>query len=367
MGATTHRPLHVGIVGAGICGLTLAAGLRRHGHDVTLYERAPRLMPVGAGISISPQAVRALTSLGLAEPVLGDARSRHTTRRAALLRPDGSAVLRATAAHMPLLPMTRSALHAALAEQAGDVVLGVDAQVSASGAPVVTVDGVEHEFDVVVASDGVRSAARERLGLDPGLRYAGWTTWRGVTAEPFDLRGQASETWGPGAMVGLVPLLDGHAYWFAAQHAPPGTTVPDPRGDALGRFGDWHLPIRLVIEACDPQAVVRTDVYDLAEPLTTYVRGRVALAGDAAHPMTPNLGQGANQAIVDAASLVRRLESTGVVPALMAYDNERRHRSQRVARASRAMGQVALAEGMGRQARDRVLGAMAAVTRAVGG
>ncbi|WP_165350335.1 FAD-dependent monooxygenase [Xylanimonas protaetiae] len=366
MESPTVVPLRVGIVGAGIAGLALAGGLRRRGHVVELFEKAPRLLAVGAGISLAKGAVKALDELGLGEDVLGDAVERRTAVTALLLRPDGSAALRVPAKRLHLVPMTRAALHAALAEHAGDVHLGVEASVVASGAPVVVADGERHEFDVVVAADGVRSPSREVLGLDTGLRYAGWTTWRGVTTDPFDLRGRMSETWGGGAMVGLVPLIDGRAYWFAAQHAPPGVTVADARADVLGRFGHWHAPIRHVVEATDAGGVVRTDAYDLTHPLRTYVHGRVVLVGDAAHAMTPNLGQGANQALVDAAALAEALDDAargqGLAAALAGYDRHRRRRSQRVAANSRLLGQVALAEGIGGRTRERVLGTLATLT-----
>ncbi|QAY63141.1 hypothetical protein ET495_07695 [Xylanimonas allomyrinae] len=359
--------MRIGVVGAGIAGLALAGGLRRRGLAVEVFERAPALLPVGAGIAIAPNAVRALTRLGLADAVLGPARTRQTATSAVLLLPDGARVVGVPARRAHLLALTRPALHTALAAQAGEVRLGANAAVSPSGAPVITVGSEEHEFDVVIVADGLRSPARAALGLDTGLRYAGWTTWRGVTAEPFDLRGRVSETWGPGAMVGLVPLVDGRAYWFAAQHAPPGVTVDDPRADALARFGRWHAPIRAVLEATRPAGVIRADAYDLARPLPTFVRDRVALVGDAAHAMTPNLGQGANQAIVDAAVLVQVLArasrgDSGIAHALLEYDRRRRRPAHLVARASRLVGGLAIAEGIGGRTRDGLLGAVATAT-----
>ena len=358
--------LRVGIVGAGIAGLALAAGLRARGHEAEVFEKAPRLLPVGAGIALAPNAVKALTALGMADAALGPARERRTARTAALLLPDGSRVVQVPARRLRLLAVTRGGLHAVLAERASEVHVGVEAAVSPSGAPVLTVDGEERAFDVVVAADGVRSASREVLGLDPGLKYRGWTTWRGVTAEPFDLGGRLSETWGPGAMVGLVPLTDGRTYWFAAQHAPPGVKVADPQADVLDRFAHWHSPIPRVIEATDARGVIRTDVYDLAEPLETYVKDRTVLVGDAAHAMTPNLGQGANQALVDAAALVRLLDGAGgpggVAGALAAFDKERRKPSQRVAAASLLLSRLAVAESIGGGARDRLLRAVSTLT-----
>ena len=251
MASTTAGRLRIGIVGAGIAGLALAAALRARGHGVEVYDKAPRLLPVGAGIAIAPNGVRALTRLGLADAVLGDGRGRRPATTAAILLPDGSRVVSVPARRLRLLALTRGGLHASLAEQAdadlagllGEISVGTEASVSPSGAPVLVVDGEERAFDVVVAADGVNSRSRAALGLDPGLRYTGSTTWRGVTADAFSLGGRLSETWGKGSMVGLVPLLGGRAYWFAAQHAPPGVMVEDPRRDVLDPVSYTHLTL----------------------------------------------------------------------------------------------------------------------------
>jgi len=366
MASTTAGRLRIGIVGAGIAGLALAAALRARGHGVEVYDKAPRLLPVGAGIAVAPNGVRALTRLGLADAVLGDGRGRRPATTAAILLPDGSRVVSVPARRLRLLALTRGGLHASLAEQAGEISVGTEASVSPSGAPVLVVDGEERAFDVVVAADGVNSRSRAALGLDPGLRYTGSTTWRGVTADAFSLGGRLSETWGKGSMVGLVPLLGGRAYWFAAQHAPPGVMVEDPRRDVLDRFGHWHSPIARVIAATDPSAVIRSDIYVLATPLATFVKDRTVLVGDAAHAMTPHLGQGANQALVDAAALVDALAEAdgpdGVPAALAAYEKNRRSRSQRVAAASSLLGRVALAESAGGGARDALLKGFSTIT-----
>jgi 2-polyprenyl-6-methoxyphenol hydroxylase-like FAD-dependent oxidoreductase len=140
-------------------------------------------------------------------------------------------------------------------------------------------------------------------------------------------------TWDRGAEFGIVPLVDGRAYWFAAVNAAPGGPAGDEKALVQARFGNWHDPIPALIAATG--TVLRDDLACLDEPLPTYVIGRVALLGDAAHAMTPNLGQGANQALEDAvvlAAVASRPEGLAV------YDAQRRPRSQQVAKASRMIG-----------------------------
>lgn len=347
--------MRVGIVGAGVVGLALTAGLRRDGHEVTTFERMPAGVSVGAGIGMAPNAVRAIEQLGLGPVLAGLTQGRGGAKAMAVLAPDGRRQFGMSGRHLDLMALPRRDLHRALAEAAGAVEHGVSAQVRPDG--VVVADGVEQRFDAVIAADGLRSASRAVVGPDPGLRYSGWTTWRGITAEPFGLDCM-SETWGRGAVVGLVPLVDGRVYWFGMAEAPPGQTTDDPRGEMLDRFGGWHAPVADVVEASESGDVVRTDIFDLARGLRTFVRGRLALVGDAAHAMTPNLAQGASQGLVDAATVTRLLRDAApgdVTAALRRYDRRRRRPVQAVAKASRLLGAFATLDGRAGQVRDRAL------------
>lgn len=143
-------------------------------------------------------------------------------------------------------------------------------------------------------------------------------------------------SWGPGAEFGMVPLGDGRVYWYAAVNAPPGQRDADGMSTVSGRFGSWHDPIPALLAATAADTVIRDDIHCLDAPLPSYVRGRVVLLGDAAHAMTPNLGQGAGQAIEDAVVLGAVCgPDSGLGAALVAYDGQRRPRTQRMARAAR--------------------------------
>ena len=109
-----------------------------------------------------------------------------------------------------------------------------------------------------------------------------------------------TESWGCGQRFGLVPLADGPTYWFATANAPEHQHAPDgEHTEVLRRFAGWHAPIDQVVTGTAARSVLRHDVYDLRPGLRTFLRGRVVLLGDAAHAMTPNLGQGACQALED--------------------------------------------------------------------
>ncbi|MFG2892348.1 FAD-dependent monooxygenase [Streptomyces sp. NPDC048248] len=196
--------------------------------------------------------------------------------------------------------------------------------------------------DLVVAADGIRSAARRELfpGL-PEPRYAGYTAWRFVVPAP-DRPFPAGETWGPGGVWGTVPLYDGRVYAYATAAVPPGGRAADgERAELLRRFGDWHDPIPALLGTVDPAAVLRNDVYTAAAAPPAFHRGRLALLGDAVHPMTPNLGQGGCQAIEDAVVPAHEVASQdGLGVALAAYTRARLPRTMDVVRRSERLGRL---------------------------
>lgn len=371
--------MRIVMVGAGVAGLAAAYGFQRAGAEVTLYERRTPDSTEGSGLSLLPNGMTALGLLGLG-PAVADLTGGQGPSGGGQRTPDGRWVSRLGPDVVAGLRVVhRAELHRALvaALRPGTVRFGVTAQVMDPDEGRVAADGTEIVADLVVAADGINSATRRRLGLDPGLRWAGYGAWRGVAPSP-GLPVEPSETWGRGQRFGLVPLPDGRVYWFAVE-SRRGAPSGDPRAHVLARFGGWHEPIASVIEATDPDAVAWTDICELARPLPTFTRGRVALIGDAAHAMTPNLGQGGNQALEDAATLVALFAPVAAAPSepsgspagsavsnrLASYDALRRPRTQAMARASRRLGAVAQASHpVLAAARDRLIGALPAAVAA---
>jgi 2-polyprenyl-6-methoxyphenol hydroxylase-like FAD-dependent oxidoreductase len=192
----------------------------------------------------------------------------------------------------------------------------------------------EVDADLVVAADGIGSATRTAIFPGhPGLRYAGFTAWRLITG-PVSGQVPMAETWGRGTVFGVMPLSDRRVYCYAAAPAAPGERAGDELAELARRFDAWHEPIPGLLASARPHDVLRHDVAELAAPLPSFTSGRVALLGDAAHPMTPNLGQGACQALEDAAVLARMAEGTdGAVAAMLArYSAARLPRTSAVAR-----------------------------------
>lgn len=215
----------------------------------------------------------------------------------------------------------------------GAVVLdGPDGQITARG-------------DLVVAADGVRSALRAKLFGDyPGPTYAGYTVWRGIVpadaAARIGVPARLSETWGVGARFGHAPIGDGRAYWYAFENAEAGAAHEHSVAALVSRFAQWHHPVPSLLAATPAEALLRNDVHFLDEPLPSFTAGRIALLGDAAHAVTPDIGQGACLAIEDAVALAAEVAGAPVVEALRAYDAARRPRTQALARQSGRIGRM---------------------------
>ncbi|WP_329520607.1 FAD-dependent monooxygenase [Spirillospora sp. NBC_01491] len=338
---------HAIVAGGGIGGLTAAAALHRNGWTVTLYERAASLDPVGSALAIGPNGLRALDTLGAGDAV----RDLAAFQGSGGLRRAGGAWLSRTSAEAaaarygdPVLVLKRSTLVGILADRLppGTVHLGVTVTSVAPDGTVTTPAGTEHA-DLVVAADGIASPTRAALFPGhPGTRYSGLTAWRFLTTAGPAGTGP-SETWGRGLVFGVMPMAGGVIYCYATAPAPENTREAGTEHAALRRlFGTWHDPIPALLSAATGGPVLRNDIAFMDHPLPAYHRGRVALLGDAAHPMTPNLGQGACQALEDAVVLAHEVTAGGGLPA---YTAARRPRTTEVMQRSHRIGRLTALNG----------------------
>ncbi|MEU6719380.1 FAD-dependent monooxygenase [Nonomuraea sp. NPDC046802] len=358
------------IVGGGIGGLTAALALHRRGWQVRVYERAPALEEVGAAIALAPNALRALRTL---EIDLSDLAA--IGGQGGIRRPDGTWLARtdidAVAAGIgdTILLLARADLVKRLTDRLpseclvlGATVAEVEQNTNAATLRITGEDGEsgEEQATVVVAADGIWSRLRPLVAPHhSGPRYAGYTCWRFLTRAPRDGFTPA-ETFGTGTRFAIMPMTRGRVYCYATAIAPQGERAPDERAELHRRFATWHDPIAEVIDSVRPDEILRNDIWHIPGRLPAYHRGRIVLLGDAAHAMTPDLGQGGCQAIEDAITLAHHLAATGdaadLTRALRAYTVARRPRTHAMVRRSALTGRlVHLKAPAAVWARDRLL------------
>lgn len=327
------------VVGGGIGGLAAAVALHRRGRQVVVLERAEEFTEIGAGLSLWPNAMRALAELGLADRVraIGAVETGGGVRDQAgrwLSRTDNAEIERQHG--WPLVVVHRADLVRTLAEALPPESLLPNSETYAvrqdSDGATVEHKGGELRADLVVAADGLNSRLRRQWWPSAkGPRHTGCTAWRAITSPVPGLRAEGSVMWGRGERIGFTVLPGDRYYLFGAATRPEGS-------DLHRRFADWPDPIPALLTATRAEDVLRHDIYDMP-PLPTYVCGRVVLLGDAAHPMNPILGQGACQALEDAVTLAKCLEED-VDAALARYDRLRRPRTQMIVRRSARLGAV---------------------------
>jgi 2-polyprenyl-6-methoxyphenol hydroxylase-like FAD-dependent oxidoreductase len=334
------------IVGGGIGGLAAAVALRRVGIAATVFERAPELQEVGAGLSLWSNAIKTLDRLGLADEVIARGSVIH---RAQTLTAAGRKLSEAPLGNIsrqagaPSVCVHRADVQAVLARAVDDIRLGavcVGIEEDGTGVTVRFADGRRERGALLIGADGIRSVVRSHLHGPFTPRPAGYVAYRGITNFPLpdDPPDRSRLAMGPGSQAGILPCGLGRTYWFAT--APLTAPVIDPKAEALAAFREWLPLLPRVIDATMPAAVLRHDVFDLAS-VWPWGRGRVTLLGDAAHATTPNLGQGACQAIEDSIVLADTLRRRGpTAEGLRDYEGVRRARTERVVRLSRQMGRM---------------------------
>jgi salicylate hydroxylase len=355
--AETRKTPHVLIAGAGIGGLAAAASLLARGIDCDVYEQAPELKEIGAGLWLSVNGAKVLFALGL-EPGI----------RASVLEADERAVRLwdsgrkwtlfkrgvSPAAHAPFV-MLRAQLHAVLIDAVNKLKPGIiqlNKRVTGyteQGGKVTLqfADGTNAQGDVLVGADGLHSKIREKtLGETPG-RFTNALAWRGLVPmerlKPHHREALTATTWvGPTAHVTVYPArwqatdlmtFSGQVErsdWRLESWSEKGTVA-----ECVNDFKGWHPDVVEIIE--NTESLHKWGLF-VRDPLPQWSKGRVTLLGDACHSMVPYLGQGVNMAIEDAGVLARCLEKyPDPVVALAKYQDARLERTTKVAARSADM------------------------------
>ena len=347
--------MKINIIGGGIGGLATAVALQQRGFDAHVYEAAAQLEPVGKGIWVPTNAMLVLNRLGLGDAVAERGveleRIEVRDKRGGVLQAIDLGEVRARFGQTTV-SVLRAELQAVLAEAltGGTLHLGKrckGVRTSEKGAVALFDDGTEIEGDVLVGADGIRSVVREVVMPGIPLRYAGQTCYLGLAEGrlPPELARTVWEVWGGSCRFGVSAVAGDRAYWFAPVTAPEGAEKVDDVATYLADlYADFPKPIPDIIRRTPASEIIRVNLYDFA-PLEHWAKARVVLVGDAAHAMTPNLGQGGAQAIEDAYVLAKVLTREGSLDkAFATYEQVRQPKAKRIVRTAWWLGQLAHAE-----------------------
>ena len=303
----------IAIIGGGIAGLTFARCLTTQEYDIHIFEKKERFEEIGAAISIFPNALCVMEKLQLLNEILDSSGKIKTV----YLKTKKGKILSTSEpkSDYPVVCIHRADLHGILfknidAKLYNNYSLKNISHLDDGKIYIEFENGKNKIFDAVIGADGIHSEVRRHIINDGAPIFRGYNIWRGVVKTNFEI-GYGSETYGKGQRVGIVPIKDGvYGWWATSNEKYMQDDSPEGTKEKLGRlFGDWHSPIpELIINI---ETILKNSLTD-RKPHRGWTKGNVTLLGDAAHPTTPNLGQGGCMAVEGAYILAKSIQKYGL-------------------------------------------------------
>lgn len=345
--------MKISIIGGGIGGLCTAIGLQKAGFDVQVFEAATSFKPLGAGLALSSNAMEALGILGISEEIIKKGK---ILRQFSVLDEKGRIIsTRNTEALVTCFGIDnftihRADLHEILIDKLRPNSIFIDNKLKSfqqegESIKLFFKNGVTVETDCLIGADGVHSVVRSQLLPESRPRYSGYTCWRAVIEKMPEGFNQTvfSETWGSKGRFGVVPLSDNRIYWYACLNASENSPAYERFGirEIGDVFKEFDFPIAQIIALTNDAQLIHNDIIDI-RPIDRFAFANVLLIGDAAHATTPNMGQGACQAIEDALFLTNCFKKykTPVV-AFKNFERVRMKRTHRIVKTSWTLGKIA--------------------------
>ncbi|MGH1287584.1 FAD-dependent monooxygenase [Bacillus toyonensis] len=340
------------IIGGGIAGLCAAISLQKIGLNVKLYDKDIEPTVAGAGIIIAPNAMQALEPYGISEQIK---KFGNESDGFNLVSEKGSILSKLTipTCYPKMYSIHRKNLHQLLLSelQKGTVEWGKKCvkieQNEENALKILFQDGSEALGNILIAADGIHSIVRKQITQNDGYRYAGYTCWRGVSpAHNFSLTNDFIETWGTNGRFGIVPLPNNEVYWYALINAKARDRkyTAYTTADLYNHFKSYHSPIPDILNNASDVTMIHRDIVDIT-PMKQFFDKRIVFIGDAAHALTPNLGQGACQAIEDAIILAECISKNAHYrQAFIEYEQKRRARIEIISNTAWKVGKMAQIE-----------------------
>jgi 2-polyprenyl-6-methoxyphenol hydroxylase-like FAD-dependent oxidoreductase len=334
------------IVGGGIGGLAMANCLQLQGLDFDLYEQAPQLTEIGAGIGMSKSALDILEKIGVSERV----KQTGSFIKYACMKDKNLGLIRELPVELDSICIHRARLIEILGENIPSEIIHLNKKVKSieETQELVNVffeDGTTAQAYCLIVADGINSVIRKKYFPQINIRYADQVIWRGLTKIKLQeyYNNRFVEIWSKGKRFLFVPMDHEHVFWLAVQGGKPGgkdnpSTI---KNDLLNNFSDFSPVVKELISNSDNY--IRNDLSDLGNQSRSWYTGKVVFMGDSIHATTPNLAQGACQAIEDAYTLSICLKKyfPDLSKSFSTYQSLREDKAMFVVNTSWTLGQMA--------------------------
>lgn len=343
--------MKITIIGAGIGGLTTAIALKQRGVEVEIFEATPAFRKAGSGINLAINAMQVYKKLGLYDTVF-EAGSLTSAMNITdeQLNPISVIDLKHFEEKFKVqsVAIHRATLHQILLDQLADVPIHLNKKVKAlrqleNGIELDFDDGTSHKATVLIGSDGIHSVIRKSIFDNTRIRKAKQICWRGITKIdlPEKYQRELNEPWGKGKRFGFVAIAENEYYWYALANYKENYLEEFQHIDLVDFYSDFHPIVSKIISSTPKENILTNEMLDL-KPISTWHKNNICLLGDSAHATTPNLGQGACQAIESALVLANCIvKHTSTEKAFKEFQNIRIPKATEVINTSWQVGKIA--------------------------
>ena len=341
--------MKVAIIGAGIGGLTIGLVLKNAGIPFKIFEKSVEIKPVGAGLVLGINAMQVYKKLGIHNEILEQSSKIHGMN---ICSPDFSILSNANIRdfeikyHLSSVAIHRANLHSILSEAVGfeNILLNKKFNKITKNNSQYRLDfedGFNIDTDFLIAADGINSSVRKQIFGERKLRDSKQICWRGVTdlKLPKEYKNKVTECWGKGTRFGFTEIGNDKIYWYFLINENK-RTLNSNLLDYIDEFDDL---IKTIIQTTDTNKIFVTKLFDL-KPLNHWYKDNICLLGDAAHATTPNLGQGACQAIEDAYVICELLKKNSLQESFKKYPEIRMEKANYIVNTSWKIGKIAQLE-----------------------
>lgn len=339
------------IIGGGVAGLTAAIALQSINREFVLFEQSQLLHGIGAGFGLAANAMQALDLLGMKDEIekIGyylDNYNIRSHKGDILFKPDTNRI--SSQYNQRNFAIHRADLHHHLLSKIpkDKIILGHKAIKLEQEERFVRIyfdDGRVHTAKYLLIADGVKSLLRQQLVPSSTPRYAGYTCWRATIDNSKVKLNAGFETWGKNGRFGVTPLVGNRIYWYACVNGQANSEVfkHTTISELLDRFKGYHAPIPEILQETKNEDLIWSDIIDI-KPLDKLAYHNILIIGDAGHATTPNMGQGACQAIEDVAVLADELKKDKTtIEAFTSFEKRRLARTRYITQTSRQIGEIA--------------------------